>query len=158
MRISKDLSIVGAFLRWGGLITVVLAIMGGILGMHVVNGTPAAPMGHSGTSVAVVADGMASQTADGHLASSTDHFPDAEVLGHPYSAPACGCSPTDCTSSMAMHEDCTPNLSSTMLNVPLPGLLSTQAAGTAFVPVPGYKAADRIPEPPSLKKLSISRT
>lgn len=157
MRISKDLSKVSTFLRWGGLCVLVLAIIGGILGMHVVNASPVTPMGHHGISTAVVADGMTSQPAAVHVA-ATDHPSSADAQAHNHAVPACGCFPEDCTSAMAMHGDCTPNLSSTTLDVPLPGLLSTQAAGTAFVAIPGHKNVDRIPEPPSLQKLSISRT
>ncbi|MHA7176906.1 hypothetical protein ACX80D_09640 [Arthrobacter sp. Sr24] len=113
----------------------------------------------TGMSAAMMAQGTAKHSSNPvHLAAESDHSTSASVLGQVNAVPECGCSPDGCAASMAMHEDCTPTLSSAALNVPLPGTLSTHGAGTAFAAIPGHPAADRLQEAPSLEKLSISRT
>lgn len=149
----------GAFLRWGGLLAIVLAVIGGIMGMHVVNGAPAVSSAPSGMSAAMMAQGMTKHSSTPvHLAAESDHSTTASALGQANAMPKCGCSPAGCAASMAMHGDCTPTVSSPVLHVPLPGTLSTHAPGTGFAVVAGHKSSDRSPDPPSLEKLSISRT
>ena len=64
MRTPHDLPAAGSLLRWCGLLFVVLAIVGGILGMHGLNGAPGASMGHGGPgSTAHTIGGMAIQPA-----------------------------------------------------------------------------------------------
>ncbi|MHA7306846.1 hypothetical protein ACX80E_16645 [Arthrobacter sp. TMN-49] len=159
MRFALNAPTAGALLRWAGLLAVVLAIIGGILGMHVVNGAPAVSAEPSGMSVAMMAQGMTKHSSTPvHHAAESGHSPSAAALEQVNAVPECGCSPDGCAASMAMHGDCTPIVSSPVLNLPLPGTLTTCAPGTGFAVAPGNKAADRIPDPPSLEKLSISRT
>lgn len=150
---------VGAFLRWGGLFAVVLAIVGGILGMHVVNGVPAVAAAPAGMSGAMMTQGMSQSSSTAvHRSAESGHSPHTSVSETLSTVPACACLPDGCAASMAMHGDCTPTLSAPALNVPLPGTLSTHGAGTAFAVVTVHPAADRLPDAPSLEKLSISRT
>lgn len=159
MRFPLNAPTAGAFLRWGGLLAVVLAIIGGIMGMHVVNGAPAVASAHSGMSAAMMAQGTAKHSISPvHLAAESGHPTGAAALGQANVVSECGCSPEGCAASMAMHGDCKPTVSSPVLNLPLPGTLTTHAPGTGFTVVAGYKSSDRIPDPPSLEKLSISRT
>lgn len=159
MRFPHNSPTAGSFLRWAGLLAVVLAIIGGLMGMHVLNGAPAVSTAPSGMSAAMMTHGMAEQSST-HVqdAAETAHAASAAALGHVNAVPDCGCSPDGCAAAMAVHGDCTPTVSSSVLHVPLPGTLSTHTAGTTFVVVPGHKSSDRIPDPPSLEKLSISRT
>ncbi|NVN00274.1 hypothetical protein [Arthrobacter sp. SDTb3-6] len=159
MRFPINLPTAGSLLRWGGLLAVVCAIIGGIMGMHVVNGAPAVSAAPSGMSAAMMAQGTAKHSSTPvHIAVESGHSTSAAALGQVNAVPDCGCSPAGCAASMAMHGDCTPTVSSPVLNLPLPGTLSIHAPGTGFAVVPGHKSSDRIPDPPSLAKLSISRT
>ncbi|ALO67039.1 hypothetical protein AS189_11705 [Arthrobacter alpinus] len=159
MRFPNNAPTAGAFLRWGGLLAVVLAIIGGIMGMHVVNGAPAVASAHSGMSAAMMEQAMTKHSSSPvHLAAEAGHSTSASALGQVNAAPECECSSDGCAASMAMHGDCTPTVSPPVLNLPLPGTLSTHAPGTGFAVAPGHKSSDRIPDPPSLEKLSISRT
>lgn len=159
MRMSINLPTAWSLLRWGGLLAVVLAIIGGLVGMHVVNGAPAVSTAPSGMSAAMMAPGLTEQSSTHvHSAAESGHSTGASALGQVNDVPECGCTPDGCAASMAMHGDCTPTVSSAVLNLPLPGTLTTHGHGTGFAVVPGHKSSDRIPDPPSLEKLSISRT
>lgn len=161
MRMTFDLSAVGSFLRWGGLLFVVIAVVGGIVGMHGINGASTASIVGGGSGhTAMAVDGMAVQATHASSPTASECAPPVdtatlEMQGFLHEA---DCSPAECTDVMAMHETCIPNVNSPALNIPLPGTLNTHAPGAVFALVPGYKAADRIPDPPSLEKLSISRT
>ena len=159
MRFPLNAPTAGSFVRWGGLLAVVLAIIGGLMGMHVLNGAPAVSASSSSMSAAMVTHGMTGHSSTPvHSVAETAHTASAASLGHVNAVPDCGCTLDGCAAAMAMHGDCTPTLSSPVLHVPLPGTLCTHAAGTSFAVVPGHKSSDRIPDPPSLEKLSISRT
>ncbi|WP_146073180.1 DUF6153 family protein [Arthrobacter sp. N199823] len=159
MRFPVNTPTAGSIVRWAGLLAVVLAIIGGIMGMHMVNGAPAVSSAHSGMSAAMMAQAMTKHSSSTvHLAAESDHSTGASALGQVNGVSECGCSPDGCADSMAMHGDCTPTVSSAVLHVPLPGTLTTHAPGTGFAVVAGYKSSDRSPDPPSLEKLSISRT
>ncbi|MHA7176924.1 hypothetical protein ACX80D_09730 [Arthrobacter sp. Sr24] len=161
MRIPYYLPSAGLILRWIGLLAVVLAIVAGIVGMHGLKGVPTSSMATSGT-------GYATATADRITVQPTPaSVPTACESDHPVTAAsqaplglqlAEGCPPTACTHVMALHSDCTPNVSFQALYLPPPGTLTTDAAGTSLAPIPGHKTADRIPDTPSLEKLSISQT
>ena len=159
MSLSLYLITAGALLRWGRLLAVVLAIVGGIIGMHVLNAPPAVSAAPSGMSAAMVGQDMTKHSSTpAHLAAESGHSTSVSALGQVNAVPECGCSPDGCAASMAMHSDCTPTLSSPALNLPLPRTLTTHAPGTGYAVVPGHKSSDRIPDPPALEKLSISRT
>ncbi|POH57159.1 DUF6153 family protein [Arthrobacter glacialis] len=159
MRMPYDWPTAGPIVRWAGLLAVVLAIIGGIMGMHVVNGPPAVSAAPSSMTAAMMTHALTEQSSTPvHLAAESGHSTSASALGQVNAVPECDCSPAGCAAAMAMHGDCTPTISSLVLHVPLPGTLSTHATGTAFAGVPGHKSSDRSPDPPSLTKLSISRT
>ncbi|MCQ9164157.1 hypothetical protein [Arthrobacter sp. STN4] len=165
MRSSYHLPSVGSLLRWGGLLAVVLAIVGGILGMHVIGGAPAGAMTPATVSSAVATAGvsatvspLAAHPAPSHALPAGDLTVGPAKPGHQGSPVVCGCSPAGCDASMAMHGACVPSFGPAVLSVPLPGTLSHFSTGTAYVLIPGYKSGDRVPDPPSLTQLSISRT
>lgn len=160
MRKAFTLPATGSFLRWAGLLFIVLAIIGGILGMHGLNGVPVATMGSgSSGSVAHTVEGMTVEPAptSAHTPLEPCHPTEAAMLGDD-GFPGFDCSPVECNHVMTMHGDCMPILSYPGINVPLPGILATHAPGAAFIIVPDHKSADRILDPPSLSQLSISRT
>ena len=161
MRTPHDLPAAGSLLRWCGLLFVVLAIVGGILGMHGLNGAPGASMGHGGPgSTAHTIGGMAIQPAlpSVHAAPESCRPAGAAALGLAGAPAGAACSPAECAGAMPMHGACIPAPASPVPNVPLPGILATHAPGARYAVVPGHKSADRSPDPPSLSKLSISRT
>lgn len=160
MRIPYDLPSAGLILRWIGLLAVVLAIIGGIVGMHGLNGAPTHSMAAGATGhTTIAADSLTTaQPTVSHTAWESDHPANEATLVSQVLQPEADCPLAECTYVMAMHGSCIPNVSSPALHVPLPGTLSTHAPGAAFALVPGAKSADRIPDPPSLEKLSISRT
>lgn len=153
MRITFDLPTAGVLLRWGGLLAVVLAIIGGLVGMHVV----------AGGSPATTSMSMGSPAASNHVMPDGDHLADAVVTHSAAHNPApikaaFNCPATENTAGMAMPSGCTPTLSSTALTIPLPGTLTQFAPGAAFLPALRHTAADRSLDPPSLEQLSINRT
>lgn len=153
--------IAGSLLRWAGLLFVVIAVVGGIVGMHGINGAWTASIVTGGSGhTAIAVDGMAVQATPASAPTALECAPpvDTATPGMQGFLHEADCSPAECTDVMAMHESCIPNVSSPVLNVPVPGTLSIHARGAAFALVTGPKAADRIPDPPSLEKLSISRT
>ncbi|WP_332602099.1 hypothetical protein [Arthrobacter sp. S2(2024)] len=133
-----------AFLLRTGLLAGLLAIIGGIVGMHVMAGghsmhaTPA--MGQS----AVV--GPATVIGPSH------------IVQHADSSPAQSCaSPGTCTTMSALHAVCVPAPGHNTLTAPLPGVPPYANAGTseAGTLVSGYSHR---PGSPSPGDLCISRT
>lgn len=146
----------GSLLRWVGLLGVVLAVMGGLLGMHVVAGgsSPAGqpasgPMSMPATFTHVMVD--AADLADAVAAHNAVHS--SPAIKAAYSCPGTGH-----TADMAVHADCTPSPGSLSPGVPPPGTLTKVAPGMAFLVAVRHASADRHADPPSLSELSISRT
>lgn len=165
MRSSRDLPAAGSLLRWGGLLAVVLAVVGGILGMHVIGSAQAGAMTPATVSSAVATAGVSSTVAPmaahpgpSHALPAADLAVGPAMPDHQRSPVVCGCSPSGCAPSMAMHGACVPSFGPAVLSVPLPGILGHLSTGTAFVLISGHKSGDRVPDPPSLTQLSISRT
>lgn len=153
-----------SFLRRAGLLAGVLAVIAGILFMHVLVGTHSMhSVGAAGTSatttVGLVPSGSAG--AGGHL----DH--PAPGVSHPHLAsgvhgvgPAdhCSCSVNCSTALHGMTASCTPSVKTGSLSAPVPG-----TAFSGVIPNPG--SADSLPGHwsylaggPSPGELSISRT
>lgn len=160
MHSNVNVKTAGSLMRWGGLFAVVLAIVVGILSMHVIVGMPAATMNPTSMSSTVVAP---ANTA--HHASGIAHaLPgDGTGGGHVATEPTrtlalCDCMPSGCAASMAMHGGCIPSIGPAVLSVPLPGIHTQLAAPAVFSATPGHKSSGRVPDPPSLNQLSISRT
>ena len=161
MRTPHGLPAAGSFLRWCGLLFVVLAIVGGILGMHGLNGAPGASLGHGGPAAAAHAvEGVAVQPAPPpvHAPRESCRPAGATALVDAGAPAGAACSPAGCAGAMPMHGACIPAPASLVPNVPLPGILTTHAPGAGYAAAPGHKSADRSPDPPSLSQLSISRT
>lgn len=151
----------GPSLRWGRLAVVVLAIIGGILGMHVISSMPTAPTNPTGMVGAATAPQVMIQPAPNNPHTAHTEGTAAggiTVLDPTEHALLCGCSPTACPASMDMHQGCVPMFGSAVVSVPLPGTLTYLAPGAAFLAASSYTPAHRSPDPPSLTQLSISRT
>ncbi len=155
----------GSLLLRGWLLTLVLAIAGGILGMHVVGSAQATPITPSHVSIAGMAAGptVAAAAADGHPAASpvlpaTELGEGLPVPGHQGSSMVCGCLPFGCDGSMAGHGACIPFAGSATPAAPQPGRVPDPATDSTVTGHAWSKAADRVPDTPSLTQLSISRT
>ncbi|NHW48600.1 hypothetical protein HAV21_17140 [Paenarthrobacter sp. MSM-2-10-13] len=154
------------------LLTAVLALITGILGMHVMTGT------HSAHTAAMVSVGM-TDTTGSYPAMSEHPTPGLPVSGHashsvsPSSGPAalqklsavnaapspaqCSCS-GNCSSQHSMSASCIPTVATGALAAPVPddtvSITAQSAASTIAAPVPwSYR-----PGSPSPGELSISRT
>ncbi|MFQ4149797.1 hypothetical protein AAGW05_14065 [Arthrobacter sp. LAPM80] len=165
MNASSTLRLRGSLLRWVGLITLAVAIVGGLLGMHVIDNAQAAPMASvhiSSAGTPVTAD-VTEAPAAAHPAPSltmsvADHAEVSAVASPHGNMNVCGCSPLGCEMPMASHGTCIPFAGAATPVAPQPGLVPNPAAGPTISGHEGYKCAGRIPDPPSLTQLSISRT
>jgi hypothetical protein len=142
-------------LRRAGLFSLVLALIAGIFGMHVMNGHHAM---HALASVT-----SAESTGHPHPAGTAAAHGDTEravqaLAGEEISATA-GCPDGDCGGTQAMTVSCTPSGKTGTLAAPIPGTALVGArlvrAGPAG-PVSGRQAYE--PDTPSPCDLSISRT
>ncbi|MET3922538.1 hypothetical protein [Arthrobacter sp. UYEF20] len=150
-----------AFLRRAGLFAAVLAIIAGILGMHVMTGTHS---GHSPATVTATTTGAhaGAAAADGHNFHQLSGTPGAhagadspEAAGSP--AQMCSCSDSG-TGMQAMTMSCTPSVKTGALSAPCPG--STVFGIISQTGVAGTLRGDWtfLPRTPSPGELSISRT
>ncbi|MDJ0315594.1 MULTISPECIES: DUF6153 family protein [Arthrobacter] len=145
MTSSATLPLPGSLLRLGGALTLILLLVAGILGMHMIAGAQASPMAtaHAGTSATMsIAD-------HGEVPNTSNHLGDATV---------CGCSPLGCEMPMAGHGSCIPAPGTGTPTAPQPGLVPDPSAGPTASDQAGYKISGRLLDPPSLTQLSISRT
>lgn len=147
----------GSLLRWGGLLAVVFALALGILGMHVIGGVQAASMTPAAmhSTVAAPAAAALERPVSTHAHGMAEAH---SVPSQPGPLAACGCMPSGCAPSMAMHGACVPSVGVAVLSVPVPGTSTQLAAPAVYTAVPGHKSSGRVPDPPSLNQLSISRT
>ncbi|MHA7176967.1 hypothetical protein ACX80D_09945 [Arthrobacter sp. Sr24] len=160
MRLHHELLAMRPSLRWSRLVVIVLALVGGILGMHMIGSMSVGPMippniVSAGATPGVMVQSTSATPYDGFTYGTTDGVsaPNATEYGM-----LCGCSSADCPASMDMHQGCVPLIGSTVGSIPLPGTLAHLALGAIYRAAPGYKSADRSPDPPSLTQLSINRT
>lgn len=167
MNAPRTLPLQGTLLHWGGLLTLVLAIIGGILGMHVLAGAQAGTIGpahtmsaSSGTTAeaTVAAAPAAAHPTASPVPPSVDHAASSAVSGHQGSMAVCGCSPSACDMSMASHGACVPFAGSATPAAPQPGLVPDPATGPITMGHAKPKPADLFSNAPSLTQLSISRT
>ncbi len=142
---SSTLTLPGirSMLRWGRLLIVVLGITGGILGMHVIGGTPAASMAPAA---------MTTSAASVHAVKVA--VPEEPVEQVPV---ICSCSP-GCPGSMAMDGSCVPTFGPAGIMVPVPQTVTYLYGDIVSKRTPPLTAVERIPDGPSLNQLSISRT
>ncbi|WP_395398703.1 hypothetical protein ACHMXB_12580 [Arthrobacter sp. UC242_113] len=147
-----------AFL-WAGGLAAVLAVVAGILGMHVITGNhsmhsmTAMSAESAGTLQSVHAGGAAKSHPD-HTASGTQAV--QEAAGHDMGSvdPCCG----SCTDMQTMTVSCTPSAKSGSLAAPPPGTtvfgaIPVMAAQGTVVSTYSY-----LPRSPSPSDLCISRT
>ncbi|MCU6482189.1 DUF6153 family protein [Arthrobacter sp. A2-55] len=169
MRTPSFLPSQRSLLYWGGVFAVVIAVVGGILGMHVIGGAQAAPVAPTAmtSTVSTLTPAMPEMTSNhpGPSPMALSHgLPVADVVvgpagpGRQGTQALCGCLPAGCGATMAMHGACVPTIGPAVLSVPLPGMVTQVHAGTASLSAPGPSSGDRVPDPPSLNQLSISRT
>lgn len=171
MHARNLLPLQGSVLRWGGLFTLVLVIVGGMLGMHVIGGGQAASMlpthvssgnvattGGPDVAAGPVAAHSSSSSFEAKTLSVADHADASALPGHQDGTAACGCSPSGCDASMAGHGACIPVAGSATPAAPAPGLVPDPAAGPTETDHATPKPADLFSHAPSLTQLSISRT
>ncbi|MET4901617.1 DUF6153 family protein [Paenarthrobacter sp. CC6] len=148
----------GSTLLSVGLLAAVLALIAGILGMHVMTGAHSA---HAGTTVSEAGTSAAGTTVTGH----DNHGPAPQenavvqltMLGDAASPAQCSCS-GNCSSQHAMATSCIPTVAPGGLTAPLPNTsisITTPSSESANAPsIPwSYR-----PGSPSPGELSISRT
>lgn len=159
MRMPSNMSTLGSFLRWGAMIALAFAVIGGLFGMHVMGGTDVSSM----TSPSMM--NASTETASVNTTPVSDHPVSEGNATHssaahvPSTTPtACGCSSTGCEPSMDMHQSCIPSLATAVVTLPLPDAFTLPSSESAFLVVAGHKSSGRVPDPPSLNQLSISRT
>ncbi|WP_284752732.1 hypothetical protein [Arthrobacter sp. efr-133-R2A-120] len=142
-----------AFLLRIGLLAGLLAIIAGIVGMHVMAG------GHSMHATPVVSQSaVVSQSHGAHTHAERASLLDEAAVQHATSSPAAPCTcPGTCTGMSALHAVCVPAPGHNTLTAPLPGVPPYANAGTAGggVLVSGYSHR---PGSPSPGDLCISRT
>jgi hypothetical protein len=152
-----------AFLHRAGLLAGLLAVLAGILGMHVLTGThsmhsPAALTAAAGTATVHTE----SAAADGHAEHGVANASPAHLSSGGHNAPSafveqCSCS-DGCAGMPTMTVSCTPLGKTGSLSVPLPGTAVFGAISNARAPgeVTGFYSY--FPGSPSPGELSISRT
>jgi hypothetical protein len=148
-------SIASMFLRPAGLFSLVLAVIAGIFGMHVMNGHH---LMHGPASAVTVAE----STGHSHPAGGAGHGVTGKAAHGPAGveiSAATGCLHGNCSGTQAMTVSCTPSGKTDTLAVPVPG---TAAVGAALVRAgPAGQVSGRSayrPDTPSPCELSISRT
>ena len=145
-----------AFLHRAGLLIGMLAIIAGILGMHILSGThpmqaPAAGLGTDKPHERQVS--VAVPAAPGGTAA---HGTPAPQSLPPTSERSCATA-TLCVSMSAMDAVCIPSPGSPQLTVPLPGFTPFAATVPPTLPA-GFSPYSYLPGSPSPGDLCISRT
>lgn len=145
-----------AFLRCASLLAGILALVAGILGMHIMTGSHsmAASAVSPGTDLAQAAQATAAPTpAPGGVAVRGTR----PALG-PASMTGGSCADAGvCATMSAMGEVCIPSPGNPPVEVPLPGVTSSAAAVRAPSPA-GFAPYPYLPASPSPGELCISRT
>ncbi|MBT2551479.1 hypothetical protein [Arthrobacter sp. ISL-5] len=152
-----------ALLRRTGLLAGILAVLAGILGMHVLTGThsmhsPAAlTAGASGATVHTGAAAGHVHAAQGAAATSPTHVDSGKQVAASSSVEPCSCSDS-CASTHTMTVSCTPSGKTGSLSVPLPGTAVFDVVSNARAPGALPASYSYLPGSPSPGELSISRT
>lgn len=145
-----------AFLLRGALLAGLLAIVAGILGMHIMTGTHAMPAASTAHDT-WAPHAMPAPEHPGHVADITNVQGTSAAPGITH-APGPSCADTcGCTMMSAMGGDCVPSPGTTTLAAPPPGTTPLASSGG---PITGVSAIGYgfIPQSPSPGQLSISRT
>ncbi|MDQ0677339.1 hypothetical protein QFZ30_000721 [Arthrobacter pascens] len=154
-----------AFLHRAGLFAALLAVIAGILGMHVMTGTHGT---HSPAAVTATDAVLTPITGTGHAESPPGHAghsaPSGTVANSQSSVQdaagtleQCSCSGS-CANGHAMTAACTPTAKTGSFSAPLPGttVIAVISSGAADGMLPGLWSY--LPDAPSPGELSISRT
>ena len=143
-----------AFLHRAGLLAGILAVLAGILGMHVMTGThsmhsPATVMASTPTGAEAQAESAHDHTSSAYHAS----FAQGAAGAHEQ----CSCSDS-CSGEHTMTVACTPSAKTGSLSAPMPGtaVFSVDSGAGAARTAPGLWSY--LPDTPSPGELSISRT
>ena len=159
MRMPNSTPTMGSFLRWGAMIALAFAVIGGIFGMHVMGGADVSSMASPSMMNASTETVSVKTTPVSEHPVSEGNAMHSSAAHAPATTPAaCGCSSTGCEPSMDMHQSCIPSLATAAVTLPLPAAFTLPSAESAFLVVAGHKSSGRVPDPPSLNQLSISRT
>lgn len=149
-----------ALLRRTGLLAGILAVLAGILGMHVLTGTHSMHSPAALTAAASGATGAAAghgHAAHGAAATSPTHVASGGHDVASISVEPCSCSDS-CASTHTMTVSCTPSGKTGSLSVPLPGTAVFDVASNARAPGALPATYSYLPGSPSPGELSISRT
>ncbi len=146
-----------ALLARAALLAGLLAIVAGILGMHIMTGTHAMPTAATSHDTGALPAMQAASDHPGHLADITA-APGTSATQSLAHAPGPSCAAAGgCTMMSAMHGDCVPSPGNTALAAPPPGTTPLPSSGGTFTGIPTTVYA-YLPRSPSPGQLSISRT
>lgn len=151
-----------AFFCRAGLLTCILAVLAGILGMHVITGSHGMHSPAALTAAHAATDHAGSTVADGHAAhgtpgTSSGHHSSGGHNADSVSGEECACS----GNSAGMHSmtvSCTPSGKTGSLAIPVPGTAVFGAVSSAGAPAAVPASYPYLPGSPSPGELSISRT
>ncbi|MDD1478586.1 hypothetical protein [Arthrobacter sp. H16F315] len=145
-----------AFLRRAGLLAGLLAIIAGILGMHIMTGSHGMPAAATSLGTDMAQDGQASvavAAAPGGAAAQSTPAPQS-----PPSMSGRSCADAGvCATMSAMDAVCIPSPGNPPLTVPLPGVTPFAATVPPTLPA-GFSPYAYLPGSPSPGDLCISRT
>ncbi len=147
-----------AFLRRVGVLAGVLAVIAGILGMHVMTGTHDLPQASATPGMDIPGVLRPAVPPDESATANTGPATAASALSGIVSTPATACiAPDQCTKMSAMDALCVPSAASTAPAAPLPGSIpcAPRASADAAAPATEYSY---VPGSPSPGELCISRT
>ncbi|MDO5862995.1 MULTISPECIES: DUF6153 family protein [Paenarthrobacter] len=149
----------GSALLSVGLLAAVIALIAGILGMHVMTGDHSAHAGMTVSEAGTSAAGTSITGHDNHGPAPQENalVPERTVLGDVASPTQCSCS-GNCASQHAMAASCIPSVAPGGLTAPLPDTsVSITAPSSESANAPSIPWSYR-PGSPSPGELSISRT
>ncbi|MDJ0313164.1 hypothetical protein [Arthrobacter sp. H35-D1] len=173
MHARSFLPLQGTLLRWGGLLILMLVLVVGLLGMHVIGSgqtaASSAPVYASSAGATEITANMtavdpaaaipvAAHSAATPALTASDHVQASAVPDYQGSNAVCGCAPSGCDTSMASHGACIPAAGAATPAAPPPGLVPDPAAGPTETGHAKPKPADLVFNAPSLTQLCISRT
>jgi len=148
-----------AFLRGAALLAGLLAIVAGILGMHIMTGTHAMPAAATGyeTGALHAMPAHPDHAAEIHVEDTTKVTGTTAAPGIVH-APGPSCADTGRGTMMsAMRGDCIPSPGTTTLAAPPPGTTPLPSSGGTITGIP-ITVYEYLPRSPSPGQLSISRT
>lgn len=143
-----------AFLRRAGLLAGLLAVLAGIIGMHIMTGPHGMPASNAvqGEEMPKVMQPPAEYSAHAASVEGSSPSPNTRSVPEPSCADLGGCA-----SMSPMDASCIPSPGNASLAAPLPGNTPFAAHDDADAPTPAFRYSYR-PGSPSPGQLCISRT